>query len=70
MATKYQCDRCNKQYDSKDRIISINYPIATNRYNSYSGDSWKDNIVSKDFCYDCVVSLNDFMKPILAQKEG
>lgn len=69
MATKYQCDRCNRQYDDKNKVVNIDYPVVSSRYNNYSGDGWKGNTVAKDLYYDCVLALNDFMKPILAQKE-
>lgn len=59
MATKYECDRCGKQFVHSGDIGQLTYPLINNYNSLYNINGGK-----KDLCINCIKELADFLKPL------
>lgn len=64
MATKFECDRCNKQFNRSSETRSIEYP-SISRYSPAN----LEVTMSKDLCKECFIDLNEFMTPLVKEKK-
>lgn len=59
MATKYECDRCNKQFVGSNEVHAVTYEKDTNQYRE---PNWQTQ--NKDLCVDCLKALHEWIQPI------